>query len=62
VVLATDRAGSSASSTLGSSDGVTLLVDEDQAAALADASARGSLFLALLPPEDARVPTGFTRR
>jgi len=43
-------------------DGVTLLVDEDQAATLADASAGGTLFLALVPPEDARVPTGFTRR
>ncbi|MFA5883071.1 MAG: Flp pilus assembly protein CpaB [Acidimicrobiia bacterium] len=62
VVLATDRSPSGASDTLGRGDGVTLLVDEDQAAALADASARGSLFLALVPPEDARVPTGFTPR
>lgn len=43
-------------------ESVTLLVDEDQAAALADASARAVLFLALVPPEDARVPTGVTRR
>jgi Flp pilus assembly protein CpaB len=43
-------------------DSVTLLVDEDQAAALADASTRGPLFLALVPPEDARVPTGLTPR
>lgn len=43
-------------------DGVTLLVEEEQAAALADASARGTLFLALVPPEDARVPTGLTPR
>ena len=45
-----------------SGEGVTLLVDEDQAAALADASAGGTLFLALVPPEDARVPSGLTRR
>ena len=62
VVLATDRAGTRTSGGIGGGDGVTLLVDEAQAAALADASARGSLFLALVPPEDARVPTGLTRR
>ena len=45
-----------------STDGVTLLVDADRAAALADASARGTLFLALVPPEDAVVPLGFTPR
>ena len=43
-------------------ESVTLMVDEDQAGALADASARAALFLALVPPEDARVPTGLTRR
>jgi Flp pilus assembly protein CpaB len=43
-------------------DAVTLLVDEDQAAALADASARATWFLALVPPEDARVPAGLTNR
>ena len=43
-------------------DSATLLVDEVDAAALADASARGTLFLALVPPEDARLPTGLTRR
>lgn len=43
-------------------ESVTLLVDEDGAAALADASARGRLFLALVPPEDARVPRPFTPR
>jgi Flp pilus assembly protein CpaB len=43
-------------------EGVTLLVDEVQAAALADASAQGTAFLALVPPEEARVPTGLTRR
>jgi Flp pilus assembly protein CpaB len=42
--------------------GVTLLVDEEQAAALADASTRGTLFLALVPPEEARVPAAVTRR
>jgi hypothetical protein len=41
---------------------VTLLVDADRAAALADASARGTLFLALVPPEDAVVPLGLTPR
>lgn len=44
------------------SDGVTLLVDADRAAALAEASAGGTLFLALAPPEDAVVPSGFRRR
>lgn len=43
-------------------DSVTLLVDDATTAALADASARGTLFLAVVPPEDARVPGGFTRR
>jgi Flp pilus assembly protein CpaB len=42
-------------------DAVTLLVDEDHAAALADASARGALVLALVPPEETRVP-GLTPR
>lgn len=43
-------------------DGVTLMVDADRAAALADASARGTLFLALVPPEDAAIPSGPTSR
>lgn len=43
-------------------ESVTLLVDEAGAAALADASARGTLFLAVVPPEDARVPGPLTRR
>jgi len=43
-------------------ESVTLLVTEDDAAALADASARGTLFLALVPPEDARLPGALTRR
>lgn len=47
---------------LAADDGVTLLVVEDDAAALADASARGTLFLALVPPEEARVPARVTRR
>ncbi|MBM3659683.1 MAG: Flp pilus assembly protein CpaB [Actinobacteria bacterium] len=43
-------------------ESVTLLVAEADAGALADASARGTLFLALVPPEDARLPGAFTRR
>lgn len=60
LVLATDDTGGagSVSRTLG----VTLLVDEDQAADLAFASAHGTLVLALVPPEDARTPSGLTRR
>lgn len=61
VVLATDD-GDTTSGGSGSTHGVTLLVGPDQAADLAYASARGTLFLALVPPEDARVPTGLTRR
>jgi Flp pilus assembly protein CpaB len=54
-VLGTDRRGASGSGR-GGSAGVTLLVDPDQAAALADAQANGVLTLALVPPEDARRP------
>lgn len=43
-------------------DGVTLIVDAEQIAALADAAARGTLFLTLVPPEDAVVPLGLTSR
>ncbi len=43
-------------------ESVTLLVEEADAGALADAAARGTLFLAVVPPEDARVPGGLTRR
>ena len=68
--LGTGRASASGASVvaagaivLATGDSVTLLVDEPQAASLADASARGTLFLALVPPEDARAsPTGATRR
>jgi Flp pilus assembly protein CpaB len=60
-VLATD-AGETTGGSPGGTRWVTLLVDPDQAADLAGASARGTLFLALVPPEDARVPAGLTRR
>ena len=43
-------------------DSVTLLVDETGAAALATAAARGRLFLAVVPPEEAVVPGALTRR
>jgi Flp pilus assembly protein CpaB len=58
-VLATDGA----SSTAGASRtiGVTLLVDEEDASAIAYAVTHGRIVLALVPPEDARVP-GVTRR
>lgn len=42
--------------------GVTLLVDDAQAADLAFASGRGTLVLALVPPEEARVPRNIRRR
>jgi Flp pilus assembly protein CpaB len=38
----------------GRATGVTLLVDESQAADLAFATAHGTVSLALVPPEDAR--------
>ena len=60
LVLATDDSGGASS--VSRSLGVTLLLDEDQAADLAFASAHGTLVLALVPPEDARVPSGLTRR
>jgi len=58
-VLATDSGGMAAGATR--SIGVTLLVDEQDAAAIAFAVTHGRIVLALVPPEDARVP-GFTRR
>jgi Flp pilus assembly protein CpaB len=58
-VLATDGNGAAAGATR--SIGVTLLVDEDDAAAIAFAVTHGRIVLALVPPEDARVP-GFRRR
>ena len=58
-VLGTDGGGTAAGATR--TIGVTLLVDEDDAAAIAFAVTHGRIVLALVPPEDARVP-GFTRR
>ena len=58
-VLATDGDGAAAGATR--SIGVTLLVDEDDAAAIAFAVTHGRIVLALVPPEDACVP-GFRRR
>lgn len=43
-------------------ESVTLLVDDDDVASLAAAVARGTPFLALVPPEDARVPGAVTPR
>ena len=54
-VLGTDRRGGSGSGRTGAS-GVVLLVDPDQAAALADAQANGVVTLALVPPEEAAHP------
>ena len=54
-VLGTDRRGGSATGRTGAA-GVTLLVDPDQAAALADAQANGVVTLALVPPEEATRP------
>lgn len=54
-VLGTDRHDGSGGGRSGSA-GVTLLVDPDQASALADAQANGVLTLALVPPEDAAHP------
>ncbi|GMU78681.1 MAG: hypothetical protein AMXMBFR46_14760 [Acidimicrobiia bacterium] len=61
VVLATAESDADAASS-GSDVGVTLLVGTEQAAGIAAAAAQGPLFLALVPPEDARVPVGLTRR
>ncbi len=52
VVLGTDRRSGSGSGRAGAR-GVTLLVDSDQARALADAQANGVVTLALVPPEEA---------
>jgi Flp pilus assembly protein CpaB len=54
-VLGTDRRGGSGAGRAGAA-GVTLLVDPDQAAALADAQTNGVVTLALVPPEDAAHP------
>jgi len=58
-VLATDGGGAAAGATR--TIGVTLLIDEADAAAIAFAATHGRIVLALVPPEDARVP-GFRRR
>lgn len=54
-VLGTDRRGGTGAGRTGAA-GVTLLVDPDQAAALADAQANGVVTVALVPPEDAAHP------
>ena len=54
-VIATDRRGGAGAGRTGAA-GVTLLVDPEQAAALADAQANGVVTLALVPPEDAAHP------
>ena len=54
-VLGTDRRGGAGAGRTGAA-GVTLLVDPDQAAALADAQANGVVTLALVPPEEAARP------
>jgi Flp pilus assembly protein CpaB len=54
-VLRVDRRAGSGAGRAGAA-GVTLLVDPDQARALADAQANGVVTLALVPPEDARHP------
>ena len=54
-VLGRDRLGGSGAGRSGAA-GVLLLVDPDQAAALADAQANGVVTLALVPPEDAARP------
>jgi Flp pilus assembly protein CpaB len=52
MVLGTDRRGGSGTGRAGAA-GVTLLVDPEEARALADAQANGVVTLALVPPEDA---------
>ena len=54
-VLDTDHRGGEGTGRTGTA-GVTLLVDPDQAAALADAQTNGVVTLALVPPEDAAHP------
>ena len=54
-VLGIDRHGAGGNGRAGTG-GVTLLVDPDQASALADAQANGVVTLALVPPEDADHP------
>jgi pilus assembly protein CpaB len=54
-VLGTDRRAGSGGGRAGAT-GVTLLVDREEARALADAQANGVVTLALVPPEDAAHP------
>jgi Flp pilus assembly protein CpaB len=54
-VIGTDRRGGAGAGRTGAA-GVTLLVDPDQATALADAQANGVMTLALVSPEDADHP------
>ena len=54
-VLGVDRRGGAGGGRTGAA-GVTLLVDPDQAAALADAQTNGVVTLALVPPEDTGHP------
>jgi len=54
-VLGTDRRGGTGTGRTGAA-GVTLLVDPDQASALADAQTNGVVTLALVPPEEAAHP------
>ena len=54
-VLGTDRGAGGGTGRTGAA-GVTLLVDPEQAATLADAEANGVVTLALVPPEDAAHP------
>jgi Flp pilus assembly protein CpaB len=54
-VLGTDRRSGAGAGRAGAA-GVTLLVDPDQASALADAQANGVVTVALVPPEDTAHP------
>jgi Flp pilus assembly protein CpaB len=59
-VLGTDRRATGGTGR-GDALGVTLLVDPDEAASLADAQVNGVLTLALVPPEEAAAMPGPTR-
>jgi Flp pilus assembly protein CpaB len=54
-VVSTDRRAGTGTGRTGTA-GVTLLVDPDQATALADAQANAVVTIALVPPEDAAHP------
>ncbi len=55
-VLGTDHGAGGGTGRSGTA-GVTLLVDPEQAATLADAETNGVVTLALVPPEDAAHPS-----